>query len=252
MTAQRNIERQIGRKVAGFERGECKLNALTCRAVMMSKLRRAGSALSDGAITAQRNERYVRRSLYDKGTYPLHHIGSNKEVVSAIDSGNKRGWQVREEGHTIIMGDGLFGHLGSEMVGKDLEGATLGTVAEFTNADCLNVVRDGKIFGCTTASSATATGRRSSSPRWWGTATAAASGCGRGTRRHGRIQSVAVGCWVWQVSAQADEGREYKVQGIKYKHAQNQVQIKRKTEKRERTTPSWLEVWPWVWSTKGL
>ena len=64
---------------------------------MMSKLRRAGSVLSDGAITAQRNERYVLQSPYDKGTYPLHHIISNKEVVSVIDLGNKRVWQEWEK-----------------------------------------------------------------------------------------------------------------------------------------------------------
>lgn len=171
---------------------------------MMSKLRRAGSALSDGAITAQRNERNVPRSLCDKSTYPLHRIGSNKEVVSAIDSWKKRGWHVRDEGHTIIMGDGLFGHRGTEMVCENLKGTTLGPVAEFTNANGLNVVRNGKFWGITTASSARATATGSSSPRWWGTATAAtSSGCGRGARRHGRW-SIG-GCWMWQMSARTDK-----------------------------------------------
>ena len=179
---------------------------------MMSKLRRAGSALSDGAITAQRNERNVPRSRCDKSTYPLHHIGRNKEVVSAIDWGNKRVWHARDEGHTIIMGDGLFGDRGSEMVGKDLEGTTLGAVAKFTNANRLNVVRNDKFLGGATASRARATSTRSTSPRWWGTATAATtSGCGRGTRRHGRW-SIEWLLDVADVSANRQvESRMYKV-----------------------------------------
>jgi hypothetical protein len=151
---------------------------------MISKLRRAGSAFSDGAITAEGDERDVPRSLYDKGTYPLYRIGSNKEGVSAIESGKKRMWQALEEGHTIIMGNGLFSYRSSEMVRRDREWTTFATVTGFTDADCLDVVGDVK-RGATTASSAP-TGS-SSSPWWWGTATAAASSCcGRGSRRHGR------------------------------------------------------------------
>ena len=77
------------------------------------------------------------------------------------------------------------------MVGEYLEGTTLATVLGFTNANCLNVIRNGEAWGTTAARTATATG--STSPRWWSTATATAStGCGRGTRRHGRLGWLGV------------------------------------------------------------
>lgn len=100
------------------------------------------------------------------------------------------------------MRNSLLSHRSGEMVSKDLEWTTFETVTGFTDANCLNVVGDGKSGG-TTARSATTTGR-SSSPRRWGTTTSAAAttGCGRGTRRH-----CGLGGW-WVFVAGEQTGRE--------------------------------------------
>ena len=120
------------------------------------------------------------------------------------------------------------------MVGEHLEGTTLATVLGFTNANCLNVVGNDEAWGTTAARSATATG--STSPRWWSPATATAStGCGRGTRRHGRLGC----CWVWQVSTKGDKGNEVESKKDKEKHGQNQVQIDGAKKRKGRSGTKW-------------
>jgi hypothetical protein len=97
-----------------------------------------------------------------------------------------------QRGRTIVMGYGLVGDLGSEVVSKYLEVATFAPNAGFADADCLDVVGD--LIRETTATGAarstpTRSTSTSTSSRWWCTATAA----GRGSRRHGRRLQAVLG-----------------------------------------------------------
>jgi len=153
---------------------------------MISKLRRAGSAFSDGAITAKRNETYERDRCMIRARTHCIRSAVIKRVFQRSVRARRRMWQALQEGRTIVMGDGLVCNRGSEMVSRDLEGTTFATVAGFPDANCLNVIGDVQRGGTTTASGASGTTPTgSTSSRWWSTAAAAAtSGCRRGTRGH--------------------------------------------------------------------
>lgn len=179
---------------------------LTCRAVIISKLRRAGRVFSDGAIAIERNQLNERdRLMITIRTDYI--IGGNKGGISAIDSRACSGWQAAREGRTIVMGNGLVSNRGGEMVGEDLKGTTFVAIAGPTDANCLNMVGD--VDGGTTASAAAGSGATSTSSRWWSTATTtAADGWGRGTGGHRES-----GCRVWRTSTEGKQTQGRKGRG---------------------------------------